>query len=148
MQVQERPTEHLTLSASVSAVCVDPARVAEVWPHVRGLIHAAVQRGDLDDYGYVQESVLTGRALLWLAWDGVKVLAAATTQLTKINGRKRCEITACGGEGFDRFGFLIENLEQYARDEKCHGVRMYGRRGWLKKLPKYKLKGVILERGL
>lgn len=135
-------------SPSVEAVCVAPDLVDKVWPHVEVLVHTSCQKSGLGDFGHIKKRVLSGEYLLWLAWDRDRdrVLAAAITSLCTINGRKLCEITSCGGEEFERFGFLIGRLEQYTRDEKCHATRIIGRRGWLRMLPKYKLRGVILEK--
>jgi hypothetical protein len=52
-------------------ICVPPALVARVWPHVRELILAAMRRGDLSAFRPVEASVLAGNALLWLAWGRV-----------------------------------------------------------------------------
>jgi hypothetical protein len=51
----------------VRLVCVDPARAHEVWPYVRDLILAAMKRGDLGSFRPVEDNVLRGDALLWLA---------------------------------------------------------------------------------
>lgn len=124
------------------AVCVDPARIQEAWPHFKHWIRNAIDQVGLVPFAEVEKSVLEGRALLWLAFDGETVHAAATTELSN----DICEITACGGEGLSRFLPLIENLEQFARDEKCHAVRIAGRAGWSRLLKNYKTRSVIIER--
>ena len=108
-------------------VCVDPARAPDVWPHVRDLILAAMQRGDLSSFRAVEENVLRGDALLWLAiareehqgvdarlrglcrerpdGDGKRIAAAAVTDLHETEWRKVCVVVACGAprrEGGDR----------------------------------------------
>src|SRR5689334_20593328 len=83
-------------------VCVDPARVHDVWPHVAALIAAAMRRSGLGELADVARSVGDGAALLWLAWDGERILAAAVTELHLIDGEKLCTILACGGTGFAR----------------------------------------------
>jgi hypothetical protein len=86
-------------------LCVPPDRVAEIWPHVCGLIRAAaVKCRDLSSYQPVESDVLAGRALLWLVVGredgddaGVKVHAAVVTKLQQNERRKVCVIAACGG---------------------------------------------------
>ena len=129
-------------------VCVDPARVHEVWPHVAPLIARAMRRGGMGEVAAVERGLLGGAALLWLAWDGEKILAAAVTELARHDGVKLCPIVACGGADFVRFGPLIAGLEHYARAEGCARVRICGRKGWARRLPDYSIKRVIIEKQL
>jgi len=105
-------------------VCVPPDEVARVWPHVRGLILAAMKRGGLSSFRPVEDTVLRGEALLWLAWDSdvgdrmseirkptcdishptsdlrhptSRIVAAAVTELHQTEWRKVCVLVACGG---------------------------------------------------
>ena len=126
------------------SVCVDPKRINEAWPHFKHWIKDAIEKVGLIEFSRHEQDVLSGKALLWLAYDGTKVHAAATTEL--INGI--CEIVACGGDGLVQFLPLIENLEQFARDEKCRAMRIAGRAGWSRILKNYKVKSTILERQL
>jgi hypothetical protein len=91
------------LSASVELVCVDPQRVHEVWPHVAHLIHRALKRTNLNHTGEIDDAVLSGRALLCLAWNGTHIEAVATTSLIATDTDKVCIVTACGGEGMARW---------------------------------------------
>ena len=82
-------------------VCIPPDKVALVWPLARNLIFAAMKRGDLSSFGPVEDSVLRGDALLWLALtyedgDGVRIDAAAVTELHRTEWRKVCVVVACG----------------------------------------------------
>jgi hypothetical protein len=91
----------MTPPAGCHLVCVPPDKVALAWPHVRSLIFAAMQRGDLSSFGPVEASVLRGDALLWLALscedgDGVRIDAAAVTELHRTEWRKVCVVVACG----------------------------------------------------
>jgi hypothetical protein len=44
-----------------------------------------------------------------------------------------------------RLGYLDE-LERYATAQGCNGMRIYGRKGWARKLPDYKMTHVLLEK--
>src|SRR4029077_10504225 len=82
-------------------VCIPPDKVALVWPLARSLIFAAMKRGDLSSFGPVEDSVLRGDALLWLALSdedagGVRIDAAAVTELHQTEWRKVCVVVACG----------------------------------------------------
>ena len=131
----------------VEALCVDPARVAGIWPLVSSLIRAALENS-LTDFAIIEREVLDGRMLLWLACDGANIRAAAVTQLSQSNGKRFCTIVACGGRGFRRWKHLIAKLEQFARDEGCNSIVIIGRRGWQREYADYKLKRVTLEKEL
>ena len=54
-------------TTTCEAMCIPPDKVALVWPHVRGLIYAAIERGGLSSFRPIEDRVLSGDALLWLA---------------------------------------------------------------------------------
>jgi hypothetical protein len=147
------PTPAAESSAPPAAlICVDPQRADAIWPHVAPLIARALARGGVDDavaeLARIARDVLSGAALLWLAWNGERILAAAVTELSHVNGVKTCTIVACGGRGWPRFGALIAGLEDFARREGCTRMRICGRRGWARRLRDYALARVILEKKL
>jgi hypothetical protein len=91
----------MTPPAGCHLVCVPPDKVALVWPPVRSLIFAAMKRGELSSFRPVEDSVLRGDALLWLALscedgDGVRIDAAAVTELHRTEWRKVCVVVAGG----------------------------------------------------
>lgn len=130
------------------AVCVDPALVAQVWPVTREMIRSAMVRGGMSEFAEVEQDVLCGGSLVWLAWDGHVILAAAVTRLDMVNGAKVGTIVACGGSDLSKFGDLRARLEQFFRDEGCHRARICGRKGWLRHYPDYKVRALILEKEL
>lgn len=124
-------------------ICVGPSRIGEVWPHARHLIRAAIERTNLSDFADIERDILLGKQLLWLAWDG-KIHAAAATHLS----RDVLTVTACSGNQRERWLPLFARIEQYAKDEGCRRVRIFGRRGWERVLDGYRVKHVVLERQL
>ncbi len=137
-------------------LCVDPAQAAEFWPHVAPLIEQACRRG-LHDFAGAEQSVRSGAALLWIVWDQAEIVAALTTELHRINGRKLCFIATLGGKQRERWLHLIEGIESYARTEDCAAVIIMGRSGWQRTLMRledgrkrpgapYRTRGVIMER--
>ena len=128
----------------MKAVCVDPKRINEFWPHFKGRIESAISKVGVSAIGPIEKDVLAGHSLLWLAYDGLIVHAAAVTELND----NVCTIVACGGENLPQFLPLINDLEQFARDEGCKAIRIIGRKGWIRVLKNYKAKAVIIERPL
>lgn len=131
----------------VDLVCVDPARVAQIWPTARQLIRTAIEKTDLSEFADIEREVLAGDQLLWLAWSG-QIEAAATTHLIKTSGKPVLIITACSGHNRERWLPLLAKIEDYARKEGASCVRLYGRRGWERVLPAYRVEHVIMEKAL
>jgi hypothetical protein len=125
-------------------ICIDPARIDEFWPHVKHFIRAAIEETNLSDFEHVARDVLDGRQLVWIAWNGEYIEAAATTQLCG----KTCVLTACAGHQRERWLPLFKKIEDYAEDEGCSTMRIYGRRGWERVLDGYRAEYVILEKAL
>jgi hypothetical protein len=165
----------MTPPAGCHLVCVPPDKVALAWPSVRSLIFAAMKRGDLSSFGPVEESVLRGDALLWLALshedgDAVRIDAAAVTELHRTEWRKVCVVVACGAPSgrlrapgrsrpssraaasrvSDRRRWirLLDGIEDFARAEGCSATRIIGRRGWARVLTSYQAKQIVLEKEL
>jgi hypothetical protein len=129
-------------------VCVDPARVHAVWPHVDALIRAAMVRADIGKLEPVRDAVLQGRALLWLAWDGTRIAAAAVTELAQTEKRKFCVIVACGGADMSRWLDLLKPIEAFAKLEGCDAMRIIGREGWARVLPGYARTRAVIDKPL
>lgn len=131
----------------VELICVPPADVEKVWPFASPLLKAAVERTGLSDWPNIERDVLYGHGLLWLAWSG-KIEAAATTSLQRIGDDLICVLTACGGDGMERWLQLLAGIETYARNERCKCVRIFGREGWRRALEGYDVTNIVLEKAL
>lgn len=129
-------------------VCVDPKLVGQFWPHVKDMLLGAIRRVDLNRADDIEAEILEEYSLLWLAWDGKAIEAAAITKLTETDNGKVCVLVSCAGQNRSRWVHFIKQLEQYATDEGCRSLRIYGREGWLRVLPDYKQIAVVIEKGL
>jgi hypothetical protein len=139
---------HDFMPPSAELVCVDPKRVGEVWPHVSPLLKGACRRTRLNAFEDIEADILAGRSLLWIAWNGCAVEAAAATILINSEAGKVCIITVCGGSDMKRWLPFIGQIESYARREGCARVRIYGRKGWLRMLAGYAQKHIIMDKEL
>lgn len=129
-------------------VCVPPVHAAAVWPRVRHLILRAMERAGIGAFKPVEDGVLQGFSLLWLAWDGEQVKAAAVTSIAQTEWRRVCEIVACGGHDRDQWLMLLRTIEQYAKADGCSAMRIIGRKGWARALPDYQVKRFIMEKDI
>lgn len=126
-------------------VCVPPSDVPSVLPSVVDMLRPALTRTRLGSWEALERNVLAGRALLWLAWDGARIVAAAATELQQCEGGSVCVIAACGGRGAPQWLPLLEQIEGYAKAEGCRAVRFFGRAGWLRRLRRYQQVAVVAE---
>lgn len=129
-------------------VCVDPQHLGAVWPHVRSLLLSATDRTGLSSFDDIENETLRGNGLLWLAVSGNNILGAATTVLVTIDRNKICILTACGGAGAGDWLHLLGGIENYAKNEGCRSLRIYGRKGWLRALEGYREMAIVIEKGL
>lgn len=131
----------------IDLVCVNPADVHHIWPQAKGLIRAAIEKTDLSDFSDIEYDVLSGDQLLWLALSD-HIEAAATTHLIKTHGKPILVVTAVAGAHRERWLPLKHKIEKYAKDEGASRVRTFGRKGWERALPDYRVSYVIMEKDL
>jgi hypothetical protein len=122
--------------------------VPRIWPLVGGLIQQALKRGAVTPDLDIARRLADGSALLWLAWDGRQIHAAAVTELTSRNGRRVCTVVACGGRRRGLWLHLLRDLEFYAAAEDCSVMQMLGRPGWSRLLKDYRVTSIALEKEL
>lgn len=142
-----KPIGHSALSASVETVCVDPERVAEIWPHVRPFIISAVERGGNVTEQQLVEALSLRKALLWVRTDGRQLSGAGVTQLITTPLGLTCDVMAYGG-GCSHWPSAFAPIEAYAKDEGCAAVRIEGRKGWKRIFPDYDLTSITLTKRL
>ncbi len=131
-------------------ICIPLDLIPQIWPRVSGLIYVAIKKGGISSFTPVQESVLSGRAKLFIAWDGSEsIQAAAVVDVVTTEFRNAvCEVTACGGRGMERWLHFMSGIEGWARDQGCSAMRIIGRRGWLRALEGYHEKRLVIEKVL
>lgn len=134
--------------AECVAICIPPDVVSQVWPHVFGMVRQAFVKTDLGLFRDMEEDVFAGRALLWVAWKEPEIEAAVVTQLRITEGGKVCLIGACGGRRARNWLALMSAIENHAREEGCNKIRAIGRKGWLRLLPDFHSRFVVIEKEL
>ena len=132
----------------VDVLCVPPGQTDQVWPIVERYIQAAVDYAATVDLDVLRANLRSGKYLLWLIIDGKAAMGAGVTSLSSANGVKLCTIIACGGTRMSDWLHLIDKIENWAREEGCARMSIWGRRGWSRGLMGYRQKAVILEKEL
>lgn len=136
------------MSASAKLISIPWSEIAGIWPVVRDLLHAAYLRTDLGHTFDLDDDVLRGDAVLWLALSGDAIDAAAVTKLVRTDRHLVALITAVGGRDMDQWLDHLTAIEQWARREGAQRLRIFGRKGWQRKLDGYHVSNVVLERSL
>lgn len=129
-------------------VCIDPDHVRSIWPLVAPLLRQAISKTGLSAFATVERDILDGISLLWVAWNGCVIEAAASTSLQQTDTGKVCVITACAGTGITRWLPLIRGIEAYAQAEGCRCVRIFGRKGWARVLEGYEETHAVIDKRL
>jgi len=136
------------LSVSAELVCIHPQYLREVWPLVESRLRAAYLRPDLGHTADIERDLFEGDGLLWCAVVDGDIQAAAVTVLCRTDRNLVCNITAVGGENRERWFDLLEEIEDWAKQEGAAKMRIFGRKGWLRLLKNYRAASVVLERAL
>lgn len=92
-----------------------------------------------------KSDVFFGRALLWLAVEGKKPIAAAVSKVWITQKSKVCSVLAVGGNA-KGWPNLLNPIENYAAAEGCASVRLEGRRGWARVFKDYTQPWIVLEK--
>lgn len=136
------------MPSKAELICVDPAQVRHFWPWVQEYLFSAVRATNISHTQSIADAVLSGRSLLWIAWDGEKIKGAGSTELMATEQDKFCVITSWGGEDMPEWVHLVRRVEDYAKAEGCRAVRVFGRGGWLRALDGYRKTAIVIEKEL
>lgn len=96
----------------------------------------------------LEHDVMRGMQLLWIGWDGFRIVAGGTTSLGLTPAHKICSITAAFGVNTRLWDKFIPMVEKYAREEGCSRLRVAGREGWKRVLKGFEEPWIVLERKL
>lgn len=153
MQTQSAPiapSATNTASRDLRLVAVDPARLGDALPLVAALLDGVIERSrGRYSLPAVLALIARGEWVLWVVWDVAsrQIKAIVGTEIYhEVSGMRCLTVRFCTGHGAKGWTHLLEEIEAYARREKCERVDMLARKGWAAHLPDYKLSHVFLER--
>ena len=127
-------------------VLIPPEHVAKVWKLGAEFIEAATREAEQSPE-LLKQLCEENKAQLWFAWSDCCEAAAVTEIATTPQGVK-CVITALGGRNSSRWFGYLDELEAWAKRQGCNGMRIYGRKGWARKLRDYRVTRLILDKEL
>lgn len=135
---------------SAHLIRVSPAVLDVVWPTVARDIESAMAYCKDDTLLSVRTELEQGAAQLWLARvNGVQV-GCVVTEMQETAARKILEIRYLAGSRLKEWIQCQRHLEIWATAHGCSALRIRGRRGWVRILPKegWKETSVEMERAL
>lgn len=122
------------------------AAIDEIWPKVESLVEKTndLVLNDQDVLNFLH----TGQWRLWVAIDDGQVVAAMTVEFFFYPRDKVCRVVTMGGERMMEWltSDTIKKFEDWAKEEGCSYIDVYGRRGWKKVLPGYEEDCVLLRK--
>jgi len=97
----------------------------------------------------VMESIFKGDSQLWLARNTEdKVVGIVVTYQVTYPTTKRLLIHLLGGTEIKEWVQTISSIEEWAESKGLNGIEIRGRKGWLKLLPDYSCKTVLMIKEL
>ncbi len=108
-----------------------PEHIPEIWSDVKDFIQSAlIDNGHLTIED-IYNNLLLGHYQLWTPFSD-HIQAAFVTAIYDVRGVKNCTIIACGGTNLDSWKHFMKDVEDWAREDGCTSIKIYGRRGWAK----------------
>jgi len=113
------------------AVGIPATEVRIIWPKVINFIELALKRGQGE---WAAEDILAALLVremqLWVAYEGDCIKAAGVTQVVYYPQKRVCDFLLAGGTGL-RFWLKRKSLVlDWAKQQGCSHVRIFGRDGW------------------
>jgi len=153
MPVQETQIKHSdSLSSDSQISYVPPKDVGLIWKQIEPLLLKPLE---IDGFAYMPkdifDSLLKKKMQLWISWN-VKtneVEAAIVTEIIDYPRLRSCRYFLAGGTNMKSwFNPVKEQVEHWAKLNKCQRIELVGRKGWVKWLRDYKQKHIILMKEL
>ena len=122
--------------------------VIHEWPRVAGLVRKAIERGE-GSYAEADIAVacMSGMWQLWIVEYEDEVMSIAITELINFPRQRKCLIRYIAG-ALDIVRLHVHEIEDYARRENCKVLEGYARRGWVRAMPDWTEKYVIMQKEL
>lgn len=150
MTASQPPIAPSASSSSGETILVDPAALtAPVWAECVRFLAPAIARSDGESTeASVLLDVARERAQLWRIVRDDRVVGAIVTSIVVYgSGRRVLLIQFAGGE-LEDVAPSVQRLEEFAAATFCDAVKIYGRKGWAKVLPEYRMRFVAFGKEL
>lgn len=123
--------------------------IDHVWDKVKDLIAKTSDEvlNEDDIYQYLIDG--TYRLFIIIEKKDNEFVTAYTTCFAYYPHHKACRIVTLGGSKLDEYyQYSITQVEEWAKEEECDFMEVFGRRGWAKIMKDYKEECVLLRKHL
>jgi hypothetical protein len=107
------------------------------WPNISPHIDAALEHsaGEITTFQTFQQAMI-GQIHVWAYVDQDKITSAFATRFLIFDNTKSLQIMACGGAvaDWELTQPVHSAFEQFAKDNECQNIQIWGRKGWVKRL--------------
>lgn len=91
---------------------------------------------------------MRGEWHLLAVWaDRIKAVLAVEVY-TELSGLRVAAIRFTTGEHSHEWAHLISEIENWAKSQGCGKIETWARKGWVKRLPEYRMTHVLLEKDI
>lgn len=120
-------------------ILLTPDQTVQHWSTLSVLLQKVIEHGQgestLTDY---LKKILNEYVQCWAVVDNeLNIIGAGLTQYLQYSQYKTLHIIAFSGSNFEEQSKVFPTVEQFARDSGCARIEMWGRKGWIKTLPKF-----------
>jgi len=119
---------------------LNPADVLAQWPIIKPHIDSALAHsvGEITTFQLFQQA-MSGKVHVWVYLDQhAQITVVSSTRFLQYDNCKSLQIMTCGGSVADwektQSGHSI--FEQFAKENKCQNIQIWGRKGWVKRMEK------------
>ena len=122
-------------------VCYSKEQIAAIWPDVMEYVLRGIGDRNAHTLPRVYKGLESGEYQLWTAqMNGIQAVMITSIQTdNECNAEgervKFCLILSAGGVNMDSWlDTFVSYMEDWAKEQGCTELRIYGRRGWARKL--------------
>ena len=133
---------------SAELVCVDPSGFANSGRMPARCCKTACYRTGLNAFADIEADILSGRSLLWIAWNGHTVESAAADRPDPFRDRQGLHHHCLRRQRHEALAAADRPDRILRKAEGCRRVRIFGRKGWLRVLAGFEEKHVIMDKDL
>lgn len=123
-------------------VCFGSNRIDWIWEEISPLIQKALDRGSDYTLEEIHAGLKKAEMQCWTSYNhGIEAVLVTALQ------DDYCLLLACGGTNAREWIAWLPIVEDWAREKGAKELRIYGRRGWLKRL-KFQEKYTVMTRSI
>jgi hypothetical protein len=122
-----------TQDADVNIYAYLPEQVPQIWPHVKDYLESTLIDNGHISLQSIYDNLLLNNYRLWTPVTMDVQGAVVATINYDVTGAMHCVILCCGGKNLNNWKYrMFAEVEDWAKDEGCRFIKVYGRKGWAK----------------